>query len=90
MSDSVQMQLNSDTGIVRMNVSSQNAPLKMRVSGATGTPKHCETADRLLTPREISLSGSAQGAAMFDGSSDVAIYTSITSITNSELEEILQ
>lgn len=47
-------------------------------------------ADKLSTARQIALTGEARGQALFDGSEDVEIYTHVESITNTELEEILQ
>lgn len=48
-----------------------------------------ETADRLSTPRLIGLSGSADGEAYFDGTEDSYIFTSVSTISNAELEAML-
>lgn len=48
------------------------------------------TAARLAVARTIALTGDAQGDGQFDGSADVTIATVVGSITNIELEEMLQ
>lgn len=51
--------------------------------------RHAETAERLATARQIAITGEAAGEGIFDGSEDIAIYTVIDRLTNSELEAIL-
>ena len=56
-----------------------------------GNPQWADAvAESLKTPREIRLSGNVSGAAMFDGSHDVEIYSAVSTLTNEELEEMLQ
>ena len=47
------------------------------------------SAGKLTTARTISISGEASGEGLFDGSTDVDIYTSVKRISNTELEEML-
>lgn len=49
-----------------------------------------EAANRLYTPRRIEIAGDAQGETVFDGSRDVAIYTAVETIENTELEDMLK
>lgn len=49
-----------------------------------------DSALKLATPREISLSGNVQGSAYFDGSKDIKIPTVISTLSNEELEEMLK
>lgn len=48
------------------------------------------SAEKLKTPRQISLTGEAHGQASFDGTSDVAILTTVSALSNTELEGILR
>lgn len=58
-----------------------------------GTAVLAETAvkaQKLAQKRMIALTGEAVGAAMFDGSEDIDIYTSVEALTNEELEVLLK
>ena len=47
------------------------------------------SARKLTNARTISITGEASGEGVFDGSTDVDIYTSVKRISNTELEEML-
>lgn len=57
------------------------------INGAAYPPTNVASADKLTTPRKITLSGGATGSATFDGSGDVTINTivSLPSITPSNI-----
>lgn len=62
-----------------------------RILGTTGRKETgiAKQAEKLKTPRQISLAGDAQGEGSFDGSEDVEIYTTVERLSNSELETML-
>lgn len=51
---------------------------------ATGIAGNAATASKLLTPRTLSLTGNATGAAAFDGSSDVSINVNVSQSAHSD------
>ena len=56
----------------------------------SGEPTWAENvATRLKTGRTIELTGNATGETIFDGSENVQIFTSISTLTNEELEAML-
>ncbi|MEG0742932.1 MAG: hypothetical protein RSH26_06960 [Clostridia bacterium] len=57
---------------------------------ANGECERAQTADRLRTPREIRVEGDIQGGTMFDGSRNARIYAAVETMTNEELEAMLQ
>lgn len=66
-----------------------NIVLELQAGAGGGTVKHAETAERLKTPRMFKLHGDVTGSAMFDGSGDAYIQTSIGRITNKEIDQIV-
>lgn len=48
------------------------------------------SAEKLETPRKVSLGGDVNGNVMFDGSEDVTIEASVSVIPNDEIKEMLQ
>lgn len=52
-------------------------------------PPKFPTADQLTTARKISLTGDASGSVYFDGSSDVDISVDIPSISNIEIDDLM-
>ena len=67
-----------DTGVVLPTPSGAGAIVRKNANGSVtiNVVGNASTADSLSTPRNISLSGDAQGSASFDGSGDVAISVS--------------
>lgn len=55
--------------------------LNTAIAGITsgGTPVNATTADKLKTPRNITLTGDVTGSASFDGSQDISIATTVVS-----------
>lgn len=60
------------------------------VGGSTSTATEALTAQKLATPRVISLDGEAKGETLFDGSANASIYVALERLTNEELEEMLK
>ena len=67
----------------------RNIVLELQAGAGGGTVKHAETAKRLETPRMIRLHGDVNGSAMFDGSGDAYIQTTINRITDKDIEKIV-
>ena len=67
----------------------RNIVLELQAGAGGGTVKHAETAERLKTPRMIKLHGDVTGSAMFDGSGDAFIQTTIGRITDKEIDKIV-
>ena len=67
----------------------RNIVLELQAGSGGGTVKHAETARRLETPRMIKLHGDVTGSAMFDGSGDAYIKTTIGRITDKEIDKIV-
>lgn len=67
----------------------RNIVLELQAGAGGGTVKHAETAKRLETPRTIRLHGDVNGSAVFDGSGDAYIQTTINRITDKEIEKIV-
>jgi hypothetical protein len=67
-----------DTGVVLPTPSGAGAIVRKNANGSVtiNVVGNASTADSLAMPRNISLSGDAQGSASFDGSGDVAISVS--------------
>lgn len=61
--------------------------IKLRVDPRIGIAREAE---KLSTPRLITLSGAVNGRAAFDGSADIEIVAEANAITNIELEEMLK
>ena len=76
-------------GAVRMVVTGNQGTVGMKVE-KSGSGGAAVTARRLETKREIRLSGSAQGMALFDGSADADIYTALDTMSNEDLEGMLK
>lgn len=74
--------IRSPAQVLGNTVSIETLPVRMS--------RNAETAERLANPRQIAIVGEAAGEGMFDGSEDIAIYTAIERMTNTELEAILQ
>lgn len=55
-----------------------------------GESDHALTADRLTTSRKIALTGDVTGSIWFDGSKNVNLPSTVRTLTNMELELLLQ
>ncbi|MEG1892073.1 MAG: hypothetical protein RSC91_13265 [Clostridia bacterium] len=74
---------------VHVEITAQQAKVKVDMEQG----KAClfaQTAERLRTPREIRVEGDVQGGTMFDGSRNARIYATVETMTNEELEAMLQ
>lgn len=59
-------------------------------SSSTSTVSVADSADRLTFARNISLSGDVSGDADFDGTDDITIDSSVSAISNTELEALFK
>jgi len=67
----------------------RNIVLELQAGAGGGTVKRAETAQRLETPRKITLHGDVNGSAMFDGGNDLYIRTFINRIDDGEIDNIV-
>lgn len=87
--DAVRLTVSDATGTIGMRVGGNAGAVGMDVRGGDTRNITAKAAERLLTPRQIAVSGDAVGSAAFDGSADISIATAVERLTNEELEAML-
>ena len=79
---------------IRLNKNKQNINTSTHVAEGSRVVTHADTADKLCTPRIISLIGDITGEGLFDGSHDTIIQTTVNSdvigaMSNEDIDNII-
>lgn len=74
---------------IDIHVRPQSTQIEVTVQNS-GNSTVAQSALRLANPRKIVLDGSTRGSTTFDGSADVTLQTTISTLSNIELEELLK
>lgn len=77
-------------GSTTVAIRKQRAKISLGVADGSHVT-HAEEADKLSTPRKVTLTGAVEGSAVFDGSDDLLIYTQGQGdpLTIREIDEII-